>query len=57
VKVLVKAANEHFVSPSERFLSDVEEVLGSGHVRLVAKPAAPAPPTPAWKLKAQQQGS
>jgi DNA polymerase-3 subunit alpha len=38
-KVLVKAGNEHFVSPSERFLADIEEVLGTGHVRLTGKPA------------------
>jgi DNA polymerase-3 subunit alpha len=37
-RVLVKTANEHFVSPSERFFSDVEEVLGTGHVRLAGKP-------------------
>jgi DNA polymerase III alpha subunit len=37
-RVLVKTANEHFVSPSERFFTDVEEVLGTGHVRLAGKP-------------------
>ena len=37
-RVLVKTANEHFVSPSPRFLADIEEVLGAGHVRLVGKP-------------------
>ncbi len=38
-RVLVKAANEHFVSPSGRFLADIEEVLGTGHVKLAGKPA------------------
>ncbi|HYF00777.1 MAG TPA: OB-fold nucleic acid binding domain-containing protein, partial [Planctomycetota bacterium] len=38
MKVLVKTANEHFVSPSERFLADIEEVLGPGRVRLIGKP-------------------
>ena len=38
VKVLVKTTNEHFISPSDRFLADIEEVLGTGHVRLVGKP-------------------
>jgi DNA polymerase-3 subunit alpha len=37
-KVLVKTANEHFVSPSERFFADIEGVLGTGHVRLAGKP-------------------
>jgi DNA polymerase-3 subunit alpha len=37
-RVLVKTASEHSVSPSERFFSDVEEVLGTGHVRLAGKP-------------------
>ncbi len=37
-KVLVKTPNEHFVSPSEAFLADIEEVLGSGHVGLERKP-------------------
>jgi DNA polymerase-3 subunit alpha len=37
-KVLVKAAQEHFVSPSERFFADIEEVLGTGHVRLTGRP-------------------
>ena len=38
VRVLVKTTNEHFISPSERFLADIEEVLGTGHVKLVGKP-------------------
>jgi DNA polymerase-3 subunit alpha len=37
-RVLVKSGNEHFVSPSARFLADIEEVLGTGHVRLTGKP-------------------
>lgn len=37
-RVLVKAGNEHFVSPSARFFADIEEVLGAGHVRLTGKP-------------------
>ena len=37
-RVLVKTANEHFVSPSERFFADIEGVLGTGHVRLAGKP-------------------
>ncbi|HXG62064.1 MAG TPA: DNA polymerase III subunit alpha [Planctomycetota bacterium] len=37
-RVLVKAGNEHFVSPSARFFADIEEVLGTGHVRLTGKP-------------------
>jgi DNA polymerase-3 subunit alpha len=37
-KVLVKAASEHFVSVSGRFIADIEEVLGSGHVKLAGKP-------------------
>jgi DNA polymerase-3 subunit alpha len=37
-KVLVKTPNEHFVSPSEAFLADIEEVLGTGHVGLERKP-------------------
>ena len=37
-RVLVKTQNEHFVSPSGRFLADIEEVLGSGHVRVMGKP-------------------
>ncbi len=37
-KVLVKAANEHFVSVSGRFIADIEEVLGTGHVKLAGKP-------------------
>jgi DNA polymerase-3 subunit alpha len=38
-KVLVKTAGDHFVSPSERFFADMEEVLGMGHVRLAGKPS------------------
>ncbi len=37
-KVLVKTQNEHFVSPSGQFLADIEEVLGTGHVRVMGKP-------------------
>ncbi|HLF92635.1 MAG TPA: DNA polymerase III subunit alpha, partial [Planctomycetota bacterium] len=37
-KVLVKTQNEHFVSPSGQFLADIEEVLGTGHVRVTGKP-------------------
>jgi DNA polymerase-3 subunit alpha len=37
-RVLVKAGQEHFVSPSGRFFADIEEVLGTGHVRLTGKP-------------------
>ena len=36
--VLVKTQNEHFVSPSGQFLADIEEVLGTGHVRVMGKP-------------------
>jgi DNA polymerase-3 subunit alpha len=38
-RVLVKTTNTHFVSPSGRFLADIEEVLGTGHVRLTGKPS------------------
>lgn len=37
-RVLVKAGREYFVSPSARFFADIEEVLGTGHVRLTGKP-------------------
>ena len=37
-RVLVKTANEHFVSVSGGFIADIEEVLGSGHVKLAGKP-------------------
>ncbi len=37
-RILVKTANEHFVSPSEAFFADIEGVLGTGHVRLTGKP-------------------
>ncbi len=39
VKVVVRTGSEHFVSPSERFLADIEGVLGTGHVGLTGKPS------------------
>jgi DNA polymerase-3 subunit alpha len=38
-RVLVKAPNDYFVSPSGRFLADIEDLLGAGHVRLAGRPA------------------
>ncbi len=37
-RVLVKTGSEHFVSASDRFIADIEEVLGKGHVHLSGKP-------------------
>jgi len=37
-RVVVKLPNENFVSPSEAFLADIEDVLGAGHVKLTGKP-------------------
>ena len=37
-KVVVQSSNTHYVSPSEHFFADIEEVLGTGHVQLSGKP-------------------
>ena len=36
-QVIVGLPNTHFVSPSEVFCADIEEVLGKGHLRFAGK--------------------